>query len=127
MDLHHVHIFASDIEHTLEWWQRCLGARILFDGQLAGSRNVLIGVGRGRINIYDQAPRDSGRGAVHHIGVRVRDLRSTWRQLQDDGATSPNGLREHAGWRYVMIEAPDGVLVELFEFDDPGSVFNEDG
>jgi catechol 2,3-dioxygenase-like lactoylglutathione lyase family enzyme len=127
MDLHHVHLFASDMGVTLAWWQRHLGACVLFDGRLAGSRNVLIGVGTGRINIYDQPPRDGGRGAMHHIGVRVPDLAAAWPKLQAGGLTSPNGLREHDGWRYVMIEAPDRVLVELFEFDDPASAFNRDG
>lgn len=126
MDLHHVHLFASDMAATLDWWQRHLGARVLFDGRLAGSRNVLIGIGRGRINIYDQPPRDRGRGGVHHIGVRVRGLAAAWARLRADGITSPNGLREQDGWRYVMIEAPDHVLIELFEFDDPASPFNTD-
>lgn len=127
IDLHHVRIFASDMGATLSWWQRHLGARILFDGPMAGSRNVLIGVGTGRINIYDQPPRDSGRGAVHHVGVRVKNLRDVWGRLQADGVTSPNGLREVDGWRYVMIAAPDDLLVELFEFDDPKAAVNVDG
>lgn len=127
MDLHHVHLFASDMTATLGWWQRHLGARVLNDEVLAGSRNVLIGVGRGRINIYDQPPHDEGRGAVHHLGVRVPNLRTEWARLLADGVTSRNGLREHGSWRYAMIEAPDNVLVELFEFDAPKSVFNTDG
>jgi catechol 2,3-dioxygenase-like lactoylglutathione lyase family enzyme len=127
MDLHHAHIFASDIGRTLDWWTRHLGARVLFDGVFAGSRNVLIGVGTGRINIYDQPPRDRGRGPVHHLGVRVANLRAEWDRLQAEGVTSPHGLREQDGWRYVMIAAPDDVLVELFEFDDADSAFNRDG
>lgn len=128
IDLHHVHIFASDMKATLAWWQHHLGARILIDADMAGSRNVLIGVGSGRINIYDQPPRGAGRGGpVHHVGVRVKNLRETWQRLQAEGLTSPGGLREHAGWRYVMIAAPDGQLVELFEFDDPGHPINIDG
>ena len=127
MDLHHTHIFASDIDQTLAWWQRHLEARILFDGEHAGSRNVLIGIGSGRLNIYDQPPRDLGRGVVHHVGVRVIDLPTVWRRLQRHGITSPHGLREHDSWRYVMIAAPDNLLVELFEFDDPASPFNTDG
>ena len=70
IDLHHVHVLASDIEATIEWWRRHLEAKVLFDGNLAGSRNVLIAVGCGRLNIYDQPPRDSGRGAVQHVGER---------------------------------------------------------
>lgn len=127
MDLHHTHIFSSNIERTLAWWQRFLGARILFDGVHAGSRNVLIGIGSGRLNIYEQPPRDRGRGVVHHVGVRVSDLRTLWARLQSEGITSPHGIREHDGWRYVMIAAPDDLLVELFEFDDPTSPFNIDG
>jgi len=30
-------------------------------------------------------------------------------------------------WRYVMISAPDGVLLELFEFDDPSAPANVSG
>jgi len=127
LDLHHTHIFASDIDQTLAWWQRHLGARILFDGVNAGSRNVMLGIGHGRLNLYDQPPRDQGRGAVHHVGVRVKDLHAVWARLQDEGITSPNGLREQDGWRYVMIAAPDNLLVELFEFDDPQAPFNIDG
>ncbi|MGE0700677.1 MAG: VOC family protein, partial [Hyphomicrobiaceae bacterium] len=125
-DLHHVHIFASDIGRTLAWWSRHLGARMLFVGTLAGSRNVLIGLGHGRINIYDKPPRGGGRNSIHHIGVRVTGLAATWQRLRDEGVASPGGLREHGDWRYVMIEAPDGILVELFEFDDPASPFNAD-
>lgn len=126
MDLHHTHIFASHIDETLDWWQRHLGARVLFDGEHAGVRNVVIGVGSGRINIYDQPPRDSGRGPVHHLGVRVPGLRDAWQKMQADGLSSPNGLREQDGWRYVMVAAPDNLLIELFEFDDPTSPFNTD-
>ena len=126
MDLHHVHIFASNVDATIAWWSRHLGARVMFDGDNAGARNVLIGIGRGRINIYDQPPRGRGRNAVHHIGVRVANLRAAWDRMLAEGLTSPGGLREHDGLRYVMIEAPDGVLVELFEFDDPASPYNED-
>ena len=74
MDLHHTHIFASDIDWTIAWWKRHFEARVLFDGENAGARNVMMGVGRGRLNLYDQPPRDSGRGVVHHLGIRVNDL-----------------------------------------------------
>ena len=127
MDLHHVHVFASDIDHTLGWWQRHLGARVLFDGKLEDARCVLIGVGSGRITIYDQPQREPGWGAAHHLCVRVADVRTRWQRLQASGVTSPNGIREQNDWRYVVISAPDDVLVELFEFDDPSSPFNNDG
>lgn len=127
LDLHHAHLFASDIKATVEWWCRHMGAKVLFDRELAGSRNVFLAVGTGRLNIYDQPPRDQGRGAIHHLGIKVANLREVWRRLQSEGVRSPNGLREHDGWRYVMISAPDGLLLELFEFDDPDAPANAIG
>jgi catechol 2,3-dioxygenase-like lactoylglutathione lyase family enzyme len=124
LDFHHVHLFASDIDATIEWWCRLMRAKVLFDNELAGARNVFLAVGSGRLHIYDQAPRDRGRGAIHHLGIKVGNLRDVWRGLQAQGVTSPNGLREQEGWRYVMVSAPDGVLVELFEFDDPSAPAN---
>lgn len=120
IDLHHAHLFASDIDATIAWWTRHLGGRVVRDDVMAGARNVFMVVGTGRIHIYDQPPRDGGRGAIHHLGVKVANLREVWQRLQTEGLTSRQGLREFDdGWRYVMIEAPDGVLLELFEFDDP--------
>jgi catechol 2,3-dioxygenase-like lactoylglutathione lyase family enzyme len=126
-DLHHAHLFTSDIDATIAWWCRHLQAKVILDEDLAGARNVLLAIGTGRLNLYDQPPRDGGRGAVHHLGVKVANLREVWRRLQVDGVMSKSGLREHAHWRYVMISAPDGVLVELFEFDDPLAPINSVG
>lgn len=127
LDLHHAHLFSSNIEATIEWWCQHMGAKVLLDHELAGSRNVFLAVGTGRLHLYDQAPRDQGRGAIHHLGIKVANLRNVWRRLQIEGITSPNGLREQDGWRYVMISAPDGLLLELFEFDDPSAPANVSG
>lgn len=101
-----------------------MDAKIIFDDELAGTRNVFLAVGSGRLHLYDQAPRDRGRGAVHHPGIKVANLREEWQRLQLQGITSPHGLRERDGWRYVMISAPDRLLLELFEFDDPSAPAN---
>ena len=123
-DLHNAHLFASDIDVTVAWWCQHLGGKILFDGALSGSRNVFLAVGSGRLHIYDQPPRGQGRNAIHHLGIKVAHLKEVWQHLQSAGLTSPNGLRENGDWRYAMIAAPDGVLVELFEFDDPAAPVN---
>jgi catechol 2,3-dioxygenase-like lactoylglutathione lyase family enzyme len=127
VDLHHVHIFASNIEATIEWWSGHLGAKVFFDANLAGARNVFLAVGTGRLHVYDQAPKDGGRGAIHHLGIKVADLRGVWQRLQAEGVTSQHGLREQDSWRYVMIAAPDGILLELCEFDDPSAAVNLNG
>ena len=72
--LQHIHIFASDIEATLRFWQDMFGAQVLFDMEIAGARNVMIAIGSGKINIYDQPPREGKGGAYHHLGIQTDDL-----------------------------------------------------
>ena len=43
VQLQHTHIFASDIEATLRFWQDMFGAQTLFDTGIAGSRQHTLG------------------------------------------------------------------------------------
>ena len=117
-ELHHAHIFASDIDATLAWWTTVLGAEVAFDGRMAGARNVFLRLGRGRIHVYDQPPRAPvGCGAVHHLGVRTDDLRALVAHMRARGVAFRSEIREFGHWRYVMVAAPDDILLELFEVD----------
>ena len=94
-----------------------LGGELVHDGELAGARNVFMRVGRGGLHIYDQPPRDQGRGAIHHIGIRSDDLRGLVARMKERGVRFRSEIREFDTWRYIMCAAPDDVLLELFEFD----------
>jgi len=118
--LHHAHLFATDLDATVAWWRQWFGARVVADELLLGSRNVMVAVGDGRLNLYDQAPPAAlGRSAVHHLGVQVRDVAGLVERMAAAGVplrrTEP---RDGEGFRYVMVEAPDGVVVEVFESVD---------
>lgn len=115
--LHHVHLFASDIDATVAWWRDMLGAEVAFDGEFGGARNAFLRVGRGRLHLYDQPPREGGGGAVHHVGIRVDDLVGLVARMREKGLVFRNEVREFGWWRYLMCAAPDGVLLELFEVD----------
>ena len=115
--LHHVHVFASDIDATAAWWREKLGGEVIFDGDFGGARNVFMQVGAGRLNIYDQPPRGAPGGAWHHVGIQTGDLRALHRRLAEQGVPFRSGIRELGSWRYVMCAAPDGVLLELFQID----------
>ncbi len=94
-----------------------LQAEVAFDGTLAGSRNVFLKIGRGRVHLYDQPPRDHGRGGVHHLGIRTDNLVALAADMQSKGAQFRSDIREFGSWRYIMVAAPDDVLLELFEFE----------
>ncbi len=113
--LHHVHIFASDIRTTLKFWQDMFGAQILFDAKIAGVRNVMIAVGSGRINIYDQVPRPGGGGAYHHLGIKTDALESLITHMEEKGFSFQGSVREYGYLRYMMAMAPDNILLELFQ------------
>jgi len=37
----------------VDWWERNLGGVVSHDGDFGGSRDILMKVGQGRLNIYD--------------------------------------------------------------------------
>jgi catechol 2,3-dioxygenase-like lactoylglutathione lyase family enzyme len=115
--LHHVHLFSRDLNAAIDWYVRALGAEIYFDGDFGGARNVFMKIGTGRLHLYSQPPRDDGRGAIHHVGIRTTDLQGLHRRLLEMGTTFRSGVREFGAWRYIMCPAPDDVLLELFEID----------
>ena len=132
--LHHVHVFASDIEATVAWWRDLLGGEVCYDGEFGGARNVFMRVGAGRLHIYDQPPAKAGRNSsVHHLGIRTDDLEALAERLRSGGAELGEGIRDFGTWKYLMCMAPDNVLLELFQVDAAGlppelaAYFGEDG
>jgi catechol 2,3-dioxygenase-like lactoylglutathione lyase family enzyme len=119
--LHHTHIFASDMDRTLKFWQEMFGAEILFDMQIAGARNVMIDIGSGKLNIYDQPPREGRGGSVHHLGIQTDNLLGLIDHMQNHGFSFISKIREFEAGRYIMAMAPDDILLELFEYFTEGS------
>jgi hypothetical protein len=75
-DLHHAHLFAGDLGASVRFYQEMFRAEVVLDDDVAGARNVLLRLGSAYINFYDQPPKNSGRGIVHHLGIRTTDLAS---------------------------------------------------
>lgn len=113
--LQHVHLFASNIEATLAFYTRWFDARVVWDGDYGGARNVFVKIGIGAMHLYEQPPRDLGRNAVHHLGMQVVGLRDLYDRMKAAGVHLPNPIREHSGGGYFMVKAPDDVLLEVFE------------
>ena len=113
--LHHTHAFASDIEASIRFYTEIFGGEVLFDDTVAGARNVFIRIGDGRLHLYDQPPRHAGAGSIHHIGVRTDDIAGMVERLEQHGVTLRKPVADFGFWRYVMVPAPDGILIELFE------------
>jgi len=113
---HHAHLFASDLTETLDFYRRWFDAEVVADEEFAGARNVMVRVGTGMLNFYDQAPRGNGPSAVHHLGFQVDDLADLHARMTHAGFEFRSPIRELTELDYLMIEAPDGVLLEVFEY-----------
>lgn len=112
--LHHTHIFASDVERTIAFWREHFGAEVLADADVMGARNVFMRVGEGRLHLYAQSPKHVGQGSVHHLGIETNELADLVARLEAAGV-SVTDIRRHPQADYAMAEAPDGLLLELFQ------------
>ena len=118
--LHHVHLFASDLEKSIQFYCDMFGAKVIFDREMAGARNVLISIGTGKINFYDQPANNQGRGVVHHLGIETSDLEGLVEHMKGKGYKFKKPLRNHGTWKYIMAEASDNMLLELFQIINEG-------
>ena len=113
--VHHVHLFASDIEKSLAFYKTFFGGIIVLDMEIAGARNVFMKVGTGRIHFYDQPPKMSGRGSIHHFGIQTDDVERDYQRMKSQGVEFNKTVVDLAFMKYIMVPAPDNVLIELFE------------
>ena len=89
--LHHTHLFASDINKSIQFYTEFFGGRVVMDLKMAGSRNVFLSIGRGRLHFYDQAPKNPVRGNIHHIGIQTDNLEEMVKKLTAGGVPLNKG------------------------------------
>ena len=88
---------------------------MILDENMAGARNVFMRIGTGRIHFYDQAPAFSGRGSIHHFGIQTDNIEGVVEKLKVMGVPFTKGITDISAWKYIMVPAPDNVLIELFQ------------
>jgi catechol 2,3-dioxygenase-like lactoylglutathione lyase family enzyme len=115
--IHHVHIFASDLNKSIKFYEDYFDGKVVLDMELAGARNVFMKVGKGRIHFYDQPPKFSGRGSIHHFGIQTDNIAGIVKKMKSNGVSFTKGITDAGFWKYIMIPAPDDILIELFEVD----------
>jgi catechol 2,3-dioxygenase-like lactoylglutathione lyase family enzyme len=112
-----VHIFASDLTKSIEFHEKAFGGDVVLDVFVAEARNVFMKIGKGRLHFYDQPPKYSGRGSIHHFGIQTDNLEERYTRLQDMGVPFTKGITDLGYMKYVMVPAPDNILIEYFEVD----------
>ena len=115
--VHHVHIFASDIEKSINFYAEFFEGQAILDSELAGARNVFMRIGNGRLHLYDQPPKTLSKGSIHHFGIQTDDIEGVVSKLKSRGVLFKKGITDLGFWKYIMVPAPDEILIELFQVD----------
>jgi catechol 2,3-dioxygenase-like lactoylglutathione lyase family enzyme len=90
--IHHVHIFASEIDQSIGFYREFFGGQVILDSELAGQRNVFVKIGNGRLHLYDQPPKNRVRGNIHHFGIQTDDIEGVVSKLRSGGVVFPPHL-----------------------------------
>jgi methylmalonyl-CoA/ethylmalonyl-CoA epimerase len=133
MKIEHLGIATSSIKDALEFWRDTLGLEVAETEEVEEQkvRVAMLPLGESRIELLEPTSADSPvakflekRGAgIHHIAVRVPDIRAALASLKEGGARLIDETpRVGAGGCLVAFIHPSsagGVLLELVEHTAP--------
>jgi catechol 2,3-dioxygenase-like lactoylglutathione lyase family enzyme len=120
----HIHLITEDLERTVEWYCRVLGARVTFHGQYKGAPVQFFELGGMKFIVFGRIPGETvpttsvpgPRYGVDHFGFAVDDLDRTLAELRAAGAVVLEGpVDVRPGVRIAYIAAPDQTRIELSE------------
>jgi methylmalonyl-CoA/ethylmalonyl-CoA epimerase len=129
MKIEHIGIATHNIDDALEFWRDALGLQVVATEEVAeqGVRVAMLPVGEPRVELLEPTSDASPvakflekRGpGIHHIAVRVDDIRATLQRLREQGTRLiDDAPRVGAGGclvAFVHPSAAGGVLLELVE------------
>ena len=133
MKIEHIGIATYKLDDALKFWRDALGLGVLETEEVAeqGVRVAMLPVGEPRIELLEPTRESSPvakflekRGAgIHHIAVRVDDIRAQLARLKEQGVRLiDESPRVGAGGclvAFVHPAAAGGVLLELVEHTTP--------
>src|SRR5215216_835087 len=132
MKIDHIGIATRGIEESLAFWRDALGLEVKHTETVEeqGVRVAMLPVGEPRVELLEPTGPDTPVGkflekrgpGIHHVAVRVADIRATLARLKADGARLiDEEPRVGAGGCLVAFVHPassGGVLLELVEHND---------
>ncbi len=130
--LDHIHIYAAEPEESARYYERHFEAKpFLRNTNGNGDTRIFLALG-GQVLVLGSFPSglapapppEAGDGAychgfgVAHFGLRVGNVDTAIAELSASGVRIlSQPVREPSGLTYAYIAAPDGVVVELTQYD----------
>ena len=129
MKIEHIGIATPNIADALAFWRDALGLSVVHTEEVAeqGVRLAMLPVGEPRVELLEPTHEGSPvakflakRGpGLHHIAVRVPDIRAALTRLREQGARlideTPRVGAEGCLVAFVHPASAGGVLLELVE------------
>ena len=123
--IEHVAIRCRDLEKSVDYFQKMFDAEIMLRRQLDESRKlVFLRLGDSMLELMDMGPGSEAMDAmehygVHHIGIKVDDFESAYRDLRAKGADFiAEPFDPTPGIRLAFLREPNGAVIEL-AYRDP--------
>lgn len=120
---HHIHHLSANPRVTAEWYVGNLGAHIENEAHVRGSIRFRIHLGDALLNVSGlrEGERLAVRGegkvyGIDHIALLANGIEDLVAKLQKNEVKIVRSMfTTDEGGRGIVIEAPDGVLIEIME------------
>ena len=130
--LDHIHVYAAEPEASARFYELHFQAKpLLRNTNVNGDARIFLSLG-GQVLVLGSFPSglsparppEPGDGAyshgfgVAHFGLRVESVEAAVAELADSGVRIlSQPVREPSGLTYAYVAAPDGVVVELTQYE----------
>ena len=122
--IEHVSIRCRDLEASIDYFQRMFDAEVILRRNLDESRKIVfLHLGDSMLELMGMGPASEPvepreHYGVHHIGIKVDDFESAYRDLKAKGADFLGEPFEPTpGIRLVFLREPNGAVIELAQRD----------
>ncbi len=130
--LDHIHIYAADPDESADFYSLHFEAKPIHrNTNVNGDARIFLALG-GQVLVLGSfpaglapaSPPEAGDGAyahgfgVAHFGLRVADVDAAIDELSAAGVRIlSQPIREESGLTYAYVAAPDGVVVEITQYE----------
>lgn len=120
----HIHLIAENIEETVQWYCRVLGAQVTFQGNFRGSKAYYLDMAGTTFVVFGKLENEAApipgtinpKRGVDHFGFAVGDIAQAIDELRTKGVKILEGpVTVRPGLRIAYIEGPDQIRIELCE------------
>jgi methylmalonyl-CoA/ethylmalonyl-CoA epimerase len=129
MKLEHIGIATRGIDEAVGFWRDALGVETIETEEVEDQkvRVAMLPIGESRVELLEPTSEDSPiakflekRGpGIHHIAIRVEDIRATLARLKKNGARlideAPRNGASGCLVAFIHPSSTGGVLLELVE------------